>query len=231
MYKGAYAQLALGRALESVRLSPDDRRLATNLFYTAVEHRLQLEYYLSRFISEAPDNVVMALLLLSAAQLLYMDKIPDFAVVNEAAKLTRSFGFEGQTGFVNGVLRAFARARDAGELVPPDEVEHPVAHLSIAYSVPEALIERLIAAHGLDFARAMLAYAPDAHSETIRPNFMRYTPESFEEFLKKRGWEYEKMPVTGAFSVRGQGNLAWSPILRRANSACRARPRCWPRRR
>ena len=85
LYKGAYAQLALGRALESVRLSPDDRRLATNLFYTAVERRLQLEYYLSRFISETPDNVVMALLLLSAAQLLYMDMFPDFAVVYEAA--------------------------------------------------------------------------------------------------------------------------------------------------
>ena len=213
LYKGAYAQLALGRALESVRLSPDDRRLATNLFYTAVEQRLQLEYYLSRFISETPDNVVMALLLLSAAQLLYMDKIPDFAVVNEAAKLTRSFGFEGQTGFVNGVLRAFARARDAGELTPPDEAEQPVAHLSIAYSVPEALIERLIAAHGLEFARAMLAYAPDVHSETIRPNFMRYTPESFEESLKRRGWDYEKTPVTGAFSVRGQGNLALDPAF------------------
>ena len=208
LYKGAFAQLALGRALEGTRVSEEDRRLATNLFYTAVEHRLQLEYYLGRFVSEKPDNVVMAILLLSAAQLLYMDKIPDFAVVNEAAKLTRSFGFEGQTGFVNGVLRSFARARDAGELVPPDEVEHPVAHLSIVHSMPEALIERLIAAHGLEFTRAMLAFTPDGHSETIRPNFARYTPERFETYLQGRGWDYEKTPVEGAFSVRGQGNLA-----------------------
>src|SRR5699024_4061251 len=96
---------------------------------------------------------------------------------------------------------------------PPDEAEQPVAHLSIAYSVPEALIERLIAAHGLEFAREMLAYEPDVHSETIRPNFKRYTPESFEESLKRRGWDYEKTPVTGAFSVRGQGNLALDPAF------------------
>ena len=77
LYKDAFAQIALNREIESVRLSEDDRRLATSLFYAAVENRMQLEYYLKRFVSQDPGSVVMTILMLSAAQLLYMDKIPE----------------------------------------------------------------------------------------------------------------------------------------------------------
>ncbi|MBE5766333.1 MAG: 16S rRNA (cytosine(967)-C(5))-methyltransferase RsmB [Clostridiales bacterium] len=207
-YKDAFAQIALNREIESVSLSDEDRRLATSLFYATVENRMQLEFYLKQFVAVQPDKVVMTILLMSVAQLLYMDKIPDFAVVNEATNLTRSYGFDAQAGFVNGVLRAFARARDAGELKLPDAEAEPVRHLSIAHSVPETLVERLIAAYGFDFAREMLAWKPDEHRETIRFNAQRHDAESFEKFMTARGWAFEKAPVPGAYFVSGQGNLA-----------------------
>lgn len=207
-YKDAFAQLALNREIESVSLSDEDRRLATNLFYVTVENRMQLEYYLKQFVAVKPDKVVMTILLLSAAQLLYMDKIPDFAVVNEACNLARSYGFEAQAGFVNGVLRSFVRARDAGEFTLPDIAEEPVRHLSIGYSVPEELAERLIRAYGIEFARDMLAWKPDERHETIRFNARIHNAESFEKYMTARGWEFEKAPVPGAYFVAGQGNLA-----------------------
>ena len=56
----------------------------------------------------------------AAAQILFMDRIPDHAATDEAVKQVRAVGREGLTGLVNGVLRSLTRARDAGELTLPD---------------------------------------------------------------------------------------------------------------
>ena len=117
---GAYASQALDRALENTKLSPEDSRLAAGLFYAAVENRLRLEWTLGQMMATKPEPVVGDVLTLAAAQLLFMDRIPDHAAVDEAVKQVRRAGRAGLDGLVNGVLRSLIRARDAGELALPD---------------------------------------------------------------------------------------------------------------
>ena len=110
----AFAGQALDRRLEEARLKPDDRRLAAGLFYSAVENRLYIEYMLGRFLQQKPEPVVNDILHIAAAQLLFMDRVPDHAAVDEAVKQARAARREGFTGLVNGVLRSLIRARDEG---------------------------------------------------------------------------------------------------------------------
>ena len=114
--ENAYAAQALDRALAAAKLADEDRRLAASLFYTALENRLRIDRVIARFTKTRPDPEIIDILHIAAAQILFMDKIPDHAAVDEAVKQARRAHREGMTALVNAVLRAIIRARDAGEL-------------------------------------------------------------------------------------------------------------------
>ncbi len=109
-----FASLSLDEQFQQSYISPRDKRLATALVYTTLENLLKLDFALDQFLKEREtmDRRVLNLLRMSACQLLLMDKVPDFAAVNEAVNLTRDMGLEPLTGLVNGVLRSLVRERD-----------------------------------------------------------------------------------------------------------------------
>ena len=207
----AYASLALDKRLREARLSGDDRRLATSIFYAAVENRLNIEYVLSAFVSVKPDQLIEDILHIACAQILFMDKIPAHAAVDEAVKQARAMGKDEATGFVNGVLRNLLRQKEGEGLAYPDPEEDPVKYLSVMHSVPEVILNRLINAYGFEMAREIVSFRPETRMETIRPNLMKRDCAQFEEYLNKRGWEWKKGVVEGAYLISHAGNLAGDP--------------------
>ena len=207
----AYASLALDKRLREATLSPEDRRLATNIFYQAVENKLYIEYVLKDFVKVKPEPVVEDILHIACAQILFMDRIPDHAAVDEAVKQTRAFGREEASGFVNGVLRSLLRAIEADEIKLPDTEAEPVKYLSVRYSVPETVIDRLIQAYGFETAAEIVSYRPMERLETVRPNLMKTDYVSFESFMDRRGWSWRKGTVDGAYLIERAGNLAGDP--------------------
>lgn len=87
----AYSNIALNKHLKGSQLSAADKGLVTELVYGTVARKLTLEWYLSHFIEDRDqlDSWLYVLLLMSAYQLRYLDKIPDHAVVNEAVELAK----------------------------------------------------------------------------------------------------------------------------------------------
>ena len=207
----AYASLALDKRLREARLSVDDRRLATSIFYAAVENKLNIEYVLSAFISVKPDPVIEDILHIACAQILFMDKIPPHATVDEAVKQARALGKDEATGFVNGVLRNLLRSKEGEGIKYPDENEDRVKYLSVRYSVPEVILHRLINAYGIETAEAIVSFKPSERTETIRPNLMKRDCQQFEEYLNTRGWTWKKGVVPGAYLISHAGNLAGDP--------------------
>ena len=204
----AYASQALDRRLEEARLKPEDRRLAAGLFYSAVENRLYIEHMLSGFLDQRPEPVVNDILHIAAAQLLFMDKVPDHAAVDEAVKQVRAARREGFTGLVNGVLRNLARARDAGTLALPDREADPVAWLSVKHSIAAPAARRLIDAYGLDEAAAIAGWTPPRREQTVRPNRLRMDGPTFEAWLDAQKLDWRRGTVADAYVVRDAGNLA-----------------------
>ncbi len=204
----AFAAQALDRRLEEARLHPDDRRLAAGLFYTAVENRLHIQYMLDRFLDQKPEPVVVDILHLAAAQLLFMDRVPDHAAVDEAVKQVRAARREGFSGLVNAVLRSLIRARDAGELALPNREADPLAWLSVKYSIAEPAARRLIDAYGLDGAAAIAGWTPPRREQTVRVNRLRMDEAAFEAWLDEQQLKWRRGAVSGAYIVEDAGNLA-----------------------
>ncbi len=219
-----FASLSLDEQFQQATLSPRDKRLATALVYTTLENLLKLDFALDRFLKDRTelDPRVLNLLRMSACQLLLMDRVPDFAAVNEAVNLTRGMGLEAMTGLVNGVLRSLVREKDN---IPWPQEGDP-DYLSITYSIPAWLIERITAGYGEETARQIVAFRKSQHAITIRRNTLRLSQKEFDEVLGKKVWQLSPglLPdvhhvsgaasiardihfLEGAFSIQGEGSM------------------------
>ncbi|MCP9037981.1 16S rRNA (cytosine(967)-C(5))-methyltransferase RsmB [Streptococcus oralis] len=148
----AYSNIALNKHLKGSQLSAADKGLVTEIVYGTVARKLTLEWYLSHFIEDRDklDNWLYILLLLSAYQLRYLDKIPNHAVVNEAVELAKARK-KGSEKLVNAVLRRILR-----EGWPDiDSIKRKNKRDSIAYSLPVWLVSKLKEEYGEERAQAI----------------------------------------------------------------------------
>ena len=148
----AYSNIALNKHLKVSQLSVADKGLVTEIVYGTVARKLTLEWYLSHFIQDRDklDNWLYILLLLSAYQLRYLDKIPNHAVVNEAVELAKARK-KGSEKLVNAVLRRILR-----EGWPDiDSIKRKNKRDSIAYSLPVWLVSKLKEEYGEERAQAI----------------------------------------------------------------------------
>ena len=120
---GAYSNLALNHAIRENRLSPIDSAFVSALVYGVLERRLTLDYIIKRY-SKIPLRKIelktKLILRMGVYQLLFMDKVPDSAAVNESVNLAKKQKLQKSSGFINGILRSITRA---GEPYPlPDNI-------------------------------------------------------------------------------------------------------------
>ena len=84
---------------------------------------------------------------------MYKRQVPDSAACNEAVSLIKKKGFNGLSGFVNGVLRNIVRNKNAVKY--PDEQSNPIDYLSVKYSYPKWIIEYWLKELNFEKVRAM----------------------------------------------------------------------------
>ncbi|MEI7825510.1 MAG: 16S rRNA (cytosine(967)-C(5))-methyltransferase RsmB [Chlorobiaceae bacterium] len=149
----------LHRTLQHSALNRIDRALSTGLVNGVLRYRLQLDFIISRFYHHDLDKaapVMRNILRLGVYQILFLNKVPDWAAVNECVKLARKYKGERMSKLANGVLRKITP-----ESVTLDEwlkERKPEEQLAIKYSHPQWLVERWIGAYGREKSEAILSY-------------------------------------------------------------------------
>jgi 16S rRNA (cytosine967-C5)-methyltransferase len=172
----AYADILLDQALKSATLNERDRALLTELTYGALRWRGNIDAQLSRYLRQPlakTDPLIRNLLRVSVYQLRFLDKIPDYAAVNEAVELARNHSGGKSAGFVNAVLRNFLRDKDRIiGLAPKDE---SVAGLAVTYSHPEWLVKRWIDEFGAEAAKTLMHANNQRATLVLRVNCVKCT--------------------------------------------------------
>jgi len=185
----------LERLLKRARLDDKDRRLARELAMGVVRRRGTLEAILRAFLAKPDRKLPMPLkeiLMVGLYQTVFLQRVPDFAAVNEAVDQAIRSGHKRQSGFVNGLLRRVVRSLseevsgkcpaspqavpispDSYRLLDRPAFEDPDAnasgYLAGAYSLPQALAERWLDARGTVASVAELAM----HACTRPPVILR----------------------------------------------------------
>lgn len=179
----AYSTVALRSYFVKNDLSAQDIQLATALVFGVTERKLTLDYFLSRHLSQPVKKLkpqVLTVLRIGAYQLLYMDKIPASAAVNEAVKSVKKNGCGFAAGLVNAVLRKVA----ASGIEYPQTADY-IADLGIRYSCPDWLVRHFADSYGIDKAEQILASAQGVNHLYIRVNTLKITPEKLCALLSE----------------------------------------------
>ena len=206
--QNAWADGAIKEYTARDRLDRRDAALAARLLYGVVQNRMLLDYDLSQVVSGGLGRlqpVVLDILRLGAYQILFLDKIPASAAVNEAVEQAKAYANPRAAGLVNGALRALTRRRDTLE-VPTD--------LATKYSHPQPLVDCLRASFDEQTLEAFLAADNEIPKTALQVNPLKASPEEVTAALDAAQIAYEPHPwLAGCYLVSGTGNLEALPLF------------------
>ena len=200
-FNGAYSNMAVkGMLSHEQGMSKPDKTLFTALVYGVTDKKLTLDYYIrcfSKIKLKKLSKYILLILRMGIYQLVFMDKIPQSAAVNESVKLAKRYGHSASAGFVNGVLRSAA----GNEIEYPSEQNE---YLSVKYSFPLWLCDKWIEEFGFDFAESMMRAFEENKKITLRPNSLKITAKELAEMLSDEGIKAEVLGnavVTDGFDI------------------------------
>ncbi len=189
----AYSNLLLDHVFSEAELSDRDKAFAAALFYGVLERRLTLDHVIeknSRIPFEKLDKAAVQILRTGLYQLLYMPSVPESAAVNESVKLCKKLKCFSAQGFVNGMLRSFIRNGKKISYLGMD----PEKRLSVEYSCPEWLTEKLLNEYGTDFTVRALKASVGKPPVYARVNTLKTTTDKLLAELAKHRVRAEAFP-------------------------------------
>lgn len=196
--QGAWATPALDGELARAGLDERDRRLAAELVYGVLRHKTRLDRAIAAHadLKKTPPRVVLALRV-AAYQILFLDRVPAYAAVDDAVAAARETGPK-LGGFVNAVLRKLVATK---EPPLPDDWE-------IRYSLPAWILAELKSAGG---GPHIAAFGEPA-ALVARGNRRKTTREQLIEHLQAAGVTATPIPlVSMGLALDGLGDPARSP--------------------
>ena len=193
----AYSNLLLENASLLGSLSRRDRALATALVYGVIERRLTLDYQLSQYLSKPLSKLspeAVCVLRLGVYQLLFLEKIPSSAAINESVKLAKKY-----CAYASGLCNAVLRKVSQQGLVLPQETAED--YLSVKYSCPQWLIDQWTRDYGEETARGILAHSFAAQGFTVRVNTNKTGAQALLRRLEEEGVTAETTDQSGLLKL------------------------------
>jgi len=181
----AFADILLMKETEG--LAPNDAGLATEIVYGVLRWKLRLDYAIDFFSSirtKKLEHRVLNALRIGAYQLLFLDRVPAPAAINESVKLLRKEGAR-KAGFVNAVLRKVSSEK-ASIAAPVDGDD--ARRISIEWSHPEWLVKRWVSRYGAGEAEALCRANQEAPPRVVRVNTLATDRERLVDELIAAGY-------------------------------------------
>ncbi len=199
----AYSNIALDSAVKGVSLDSTDCAFISRLVYGVTERKITLDYIISQFLSQPLKKLkteVLVILRIGTYEILFMDKIPVSASVNESVLLTKNNKCQFATGLVNAVLRKVS--------VEKENIFNSLSgeeRLSILYSAPIDLVRFLKHHYNEQNAEEILKSALNKKEITIRVNTLKTTENELIQILKKENISTEITSLKNALIINTKG--------------------------
>jgi 16S rRNA (cytosine967-C5)-methyltransferase len=204
----------LDQALASVRLSAPDRALVHELVCGVVRWQAPLDWLIAQKAGDRRQlPIVQVLLRLGLYQLFWLDRIPDHAAVGETVELAP----ERQAGFINAILRGFAREREVTRLLLERLKRDEPA---LGWSHPDWLVQRWIARWGKPQAIRLLESNNQPARVFARVNTLIAEPDKLIAQWRREDVQYDFgrwdwIPENLVFELRAHPPLARLDSFRR----------------
>ncbi len=214
--KDGYTNLIIQNILRKFSLKKEERHLLTELVYGVCRNYNYLLWVIGQ-LSSRPikkiDPAVRILLSLGLYQLIYLDRIPESAAVNETVKISKKVTHLGNSKFINGILRNYIRNKD--NFILPQKEENLSLYYSLVYNVPEWLANRWIREWGEKKTEEVLIAFQKTPLLCIRINTLKTTTDEIEKIFMAKGISFRRVPyLKDALIVREGADLIFNDLLK-----------------
>lgn len=192
--EGGYSNIVLDNMLHQNRqnLSEKDIGLICEIVYGVTTWKLTLDEIVKKYSSIRLKKIspwILNILRMSIYQIIFLEKIPKSAAVNEGVNLAKRYGHKGSSGFTNAVLRKVTK-KDYEEMCEIKEEEERISKMT---SMPKWIIEEL-KKEGLSNNKIdqICKYSNERPKISIRVNKLKIKREKLKEELERKGIKVEE---------------------------------------
>jgi 16S rRNA (cytosine967-C5)-methyltransferase len=199
---GAYANIALRKALAKEEISAQARAFVTEMVNETLRNLILIDHIIESFSNTQAEMkpLIKNILRVSVCQIRFLERIPERAAVNEAVALTKFYGFEKLAPFVNGILRNIARE--------PEKPAFSQKDISLRFSYPPWLVNSLVKWLG---AKAAIEFCENSHRPAaiaILPNALKTDADKLARELETEGVEAAPVENSQMLTLRHTGDIS-----------------------
>lgn len=202
----SFSNIKLNNYFKQYDPDPIDRAFATEILYGTIRWKLKIDYMIQKFSKLKINKIspwVLSCIRTGVYQIFFMDKVPDFAAVNQAVELVK-IKDKKASSFVNGVLRNILRNKEEFNKI---QEKDKIKKLSIEYSHPEWFVENFIKIYGEDFVKSLMSVNNTPPELIIRVNTLKCSKEELVERLTSKGIECLNGKLNESLILRGFNSI------------------------
>ena len=189
----AYSNIALNETLNENRkkLNNKDIGLISEIVYGVTTWKLTLDEIIKKYSKIKVKKIspwIINILRMGIYQIIFLDKVPKSAAVNESVNLAKRYGHKSSSNFVNAILRKVEK-EDLEEL---NNIENNVERISKTTSMPEWIVEELLKEKTVEETEKICQNSNKKPNLTIRINNLKISKEELEKQFKKANIEFEE---------------------------------------
>lgn len=204
----AYSNIILDEYLNQYRekLNVKDINLISEIVYGVTTWKLTLDTIIQKYSKTKLNKIskwVLNILRIGTYQILFLDKIPKSAAVNECVNLTKKYGYK-SSSFVNAILRKIEKS-DYDEL---NKIENDMERISKLNSIPRWLVEELLKQYDIQEVEDICKYSNERPQLTIRINTLKTSKVEIVEKLKEKNIEYQESKLQDFLHLKNLKNIS-----------------------
>lgn len=196
----AWSGASVDNVITKYGLDRRDASLAAKLCLGVLQNSSLCDFYIDSFCKSKLEPKLRDILRMGVYQLLFLDRIPARAAVDEAVKLCKRQGLAKASGLANAVLRKIA---DNKEELPEIPGTGTAEHLALKYSHPVWIADYVIKAKDYAFAEQFLAANNSEPGLDVQANRLKCTSDEFAALLDEKGIAYKRVLPEGCFNLSG----------------------------
>ena len=182
----AYLNILIKHYLNQYSIKSEDKALVQEITYGVTRFRKKLDWIVNQFLNSQSKKIPLVIhniLRIGVYQIVYLDKIPNYAIVNESVELAKKSKYPKYAKLVNAVLRNIIRKLD--NISWPDMKQDPIEYIAVFYSFPEWLVKRWIKRYGLDLCIVICQTMNKKPNITLRINSLKINMSGLKKKLSE----------------------------------------------
>ena len=202
----SYSNIEIDKEFNKSDLDALDKSLASELVYGVLTWKITLDEIIQRYSNiklRKISNWILNILRIGIYQIVFLDRIPESAAVNESVKLAKKYGHEASSRFTNAILRKIEKNEMeklidylSSKAILEDEI------ISIITSHPIWLVDELLKEYDKKFLTELLNANNIKTDITLRANTLKTSRDELFKLLKLKGYDCIKGELQDSIKVK-----------------------------